>query len=455
VEIRLVEVNCRYFLELYPNLEPIQLDIDFTELTSSPASYSDVELTQTEDPFGALRLATILALSKYQSNVLALSESNYLEYKGSFHLNSSPEYAKTMAAFANTRGGYIVFGIQDISREIIGLKGDSFDRLDPEKLTNRLNDLFSPVITFRLHTTTIANLKVGLLYTYPNIVKPVIAKVNSGSDVKEGEIYYRYEARSEKIKYPELRTIIEDQRRRETEVWLKYMSLIAKGGVDNVVIVDSASGEASTASNRTYFLDESLLAQVRIAAEGRTHLTEGAPSLKLIGSLQEVPTGLVRKVIQQVQIPVDKPIAIRTDDIVRAFLNQETVANPTLYIEQVCFSESAFMPIYYFAHLAGMKIPSLKQAVQEIRTASPRVKNKLIERLEKSAERFASGISNVDSTLASAKLRIKEAILCRQLNSHIHKSDIIQTLMAVRTLNREEIQIEYLFPLLHDLYQLY
>ena len=38
-------------------------------------------------------------------------ERNNLEYKESFGLSSWAKYAKTMAAFANNQGGYILFGI--------------------------------------------------------------------------------------------------------------------------------------------------------------------------------------------------------------------------------------------------------------------------------------------------------------------------------------------------------
>ena len=43
-------------------------------------------------------------------------ERNDLEYKVSFGLNSWANYAKTMAAFANNIGGYIIFGVKDNPR---------------------------------------------------------------------------------------------------------------------------------------------------------------------------------------------------------------------------------------------------------------------------------------------------------------------------------------------------
>ena len=56
-------------------------------------------------------------------------ESNTVEFKESFNKNSTAKYAKTMAAYANNSGGYIIFGIMDAPRNIIGLKNDNFDNL--------------------------------------------------------------------------------------------------------------------------------------------------------------------------------------------------------------------------------------------------------------------------------------------------------------------------------------
>lgn len=48
-------------------------------------------------------------------------ERHNLEYKEAFGLSSWAKYAKTMAAFANNQGGYILFGIKDSPREVKGV----------------------------------------------------------------------------------------------------------------------------------------------------------------------------------------------------------------------------------------------------------------------------------------------------------------------------------------------
>src|SRR5699024_10508832 len=71
------------------------------------------------------------------------------EFKESFNFSSLPTYRKTMAAFANAQGGYIIFGVTDKPRVLKGLSGnhlDQFDNLDRATLTNDLNEHFSPEI---------------------------------------------------------------------------------------------------------------------------------------------------------------------------------------------------------------------------------------------------------------------------------------------------------------------
>ena len=56
-------------------------------------------------------------------------ESVHLEFKESFNGNAYDKYMKTMAAFANNSGGYIVFGISDSPRTAKGLSEKSLKNL--------------------------------------------------------------------------------------------------------------------------------------------------------------------------------------------------------------------------------------------------------------------------------------------------------------------------------------
>src|ERR1019366_3508027 len=97
-------------------------------------------------PFAPEVLEDIFKFDSDNAMRLASRESSKLDFKESFNLGSADEYARTMAAFANTAGGYLVFGVKDSPRELLGLKTDNFEKADPAKLTNALNERFSPEI---------------------------------------------------------------------------------------------------------------------------------------------------------------------------------------------------------------------------------------------------------------------------------------------------------------------
>ena len=68
-------------------------------------------------------LDNILQRKDKKGNIIA-RESSEIEFKESFNFGNMPKYSKTMAAFANNKGGYILFGIKDSPRELIGTDKD-------------------------------------------------------------------------------------------------------------------------------------------------------------------------------------------------------------------------------------------------------------------------------------------------------------------------------------------
>ena len=73
------------------------------------------------------------------TGMLKSRESNTVEFKEAFNKGNTAKYAKTMAAFSNNRGGYIIFGVKDNPRTVVGLSNSNFDNLSRNKhrSTNR------------------------------------------------------------------------------------------------------------------------------------------------------------------------------------------------------------------------------------------------------------------------------------------------------------------------------
>ena len=58
-----------------------------------------------------------------------------MEFKESFNWSSKDKYAKSIAAFANNLGGFIIFGIKNNPRDLVGLKSNNFDEIDEAKIS--------------------------------------------------------------------------------------------------------------------------------------------------------------------------------------------------------------------------------------------------------------------------------------------------------------------------------
>ena len=85
---------------------------------------------------------TIALLETNRDGFIRRHESSVVEYKANFNFGSISKYAKTMAAFANNRGGTIVFGVTNAPRRPVGMTNDQFAKLDPERLAGEVNSVF-------------------------------------------------------------------------------------------------------------------------------------------------------------------------------------------------------------------------------------------------------------------------------------------------------------------------
>ncbi len=80
---------------------------------------------------------------------------------------------------------------------------DQFRKIDPEKITGYLLELFSSDIRWEQADFEINEKVYGVFRIYEADSKPVIAKKDEGKDqiLKNGDIYYRYGGRTQKIQY--------------------------------------------------------------------------------------------------------------------------------------------------------------------------------------------------------------------------------------------------------------
>lgn len=254
------------------------------------------------------------------SNRLVSRESTSLEFKQSFNWGSKIQYAKTMAAFSNNRGGYIVFGVQNSPRNLIGLTSDKFEEIDEAKVGQYLNSIFSPEIKFEKFSIEVESKHVGILYTYPCEYLPVVSIKNDG-DIKESEIYYRYNATSEKIKYPELIKMIDEIRIKERQIWKNLLEKITRVGPSNAAILDIVKGKIE-GKGGSLLIDKNLISKLKFIREGQ-FTEKGAPTLKLVGTVEPVTVSEVTSLSED-----GKDLKYRISDDPHAFpirLEEKTI----------------------------------------------------------------------------------------------------------------------------------
>jgi hypothetical protein len=396
------------------------------------------------DPFTREELNRIFAVSPKHPDRLTSRENNSLEFKESFGFGSLGKYIRTAAGFANAKGGYIVYGIGRSPHTLLGMKGDAFDKLDPEKLTHYLNENFDPSLDWEQHVHELDGKAFGLIYIHESHNKPVICKktADDAKHLKEGEIYYRYRGRTQTIRYPELKELIDERRKREQLLWFKHLKEIARIGIADAALFDLRTGMVKGAGGNLV-IDESLIPQLAFIRDGEFNETKGKPTLKLIGSVEIA--GSTNKTVSG-KVQVVKTRGIRATDIIRAFLTAEKVLEPKAYLTQIAWESSAFLPCYYYLNLSGI---ALEQAVGVIEKehSTTQAKAKLIARL-KGDEALSVVMPSDKNANGQRKLAVRKNLLARKVRDNASGKELGDLLDMVRTLKKSDLPLTYLRELL-------
>jgi len=216
-------------------------------------------------------------------------EKQDLEFKQNFQFQSMAKYLKTIAAFSNNQGGVIVFGISDSPRKPIGMSNDQFNSIDSGKITEYLSKYFSPEILWAMEEYESEGKKFGIVSISETENKPVICKASAGKIV-EGEIYYRYRGRSEKIKFPEIQRIFVERENQQKQMWMEHIEQIAKIGPQNISYIDLIRGEIPRKNGQNIVIDNNLLKSLKFVKEYESVEREGAEALKIIGEIRGMET---------------------------------------------------------------------------------------------------------------------------------------------------------------------
>ena len=191
---------------------------------------------------------------------LVSRESQVLEFKKSFTFSAAVEYFRDFAAFANNRGGYMIFGVEDSPRRPTGLDDSAwqrFDNIDPRKITQRLLAMFAPDIRWEQEAFKIGGKRFGVFRVHESDKKPVIARKNQGN-VRDGEIYYRYRGQTQKIRHAEIEHIIAARIETTNKRWTDLLRDIGRIGIDKAAVLDTTRSGIEGDASKVLVIDDSL-----------------------------------------------------------------------------------------------------------------------------------------------------------------------------------------------------
>jgi len=411
--------------------------------------HADSVSTVQHGPFSRRDLNAIFKVSTKHKNRLASRESSWLEFKKSFNWGSRAKYARTCAAFANAKGGYIVFGVAEKPHTMVGLRSKNFEEIDAAKVTEYFNENLSPEILWEPKIYEFREMQFGLFYVHECREKPVICTKTHGEkqELKEGSIYYRYRGQSKNIGYPELRAIFDERTRREQMLWLQHLKQIARVGVQEAGVFDLSTGSVRGPGG-TFILDESLLDRVSFIREGEFREHKGVPAVRIVGEAKIVEPGIL-----PVAPRIVKTKGIRTDDIVNAFLENAKVPEPGEYVRQVCFESTAFLPVYHFmrqANLSRRETADMLEGVQSRQQS----RKKLIQRL-RSDDDLSLEIPKTRYRASKDKQDCRELLLSKGVNADYPTEKLWCVCQAIRMLTPDEIKPRYIRPLLKTWFNKY
>lgn len=383
-----------------------------------------------KNPLSVENISELFALNS-ERNKMIRRESVSLEYKESFNYGSMAMYFRTIASFANRNGGYIIFGVKDKPREPIGLKAKNlkmFENLKIEEFTKNLNEYFSPEIMWEHCIYEFENKFFGIIYIHELENKPAICKKNYDPkeekySLKDGDIYYRYSGRSQKIRYPELMEIIDKKRKNEERMWMDYLIKSSRIGIENIGLLNLKSGNIQGKNIKSIYIDEELLKQIKFIQEGNFSETKGSPALKLMGEIENING---EKIIIKEEKEKIKIRGISEIDIIETFLKDKDVSEEAEeYIKEITNCKSGFVPVYYYLILNNCTIDEGIEIIENVNVRT-NAKTKVIERLkEKRREKEKIPVNSKEAIQNILHSVINESFELKEDNREIFLKSII------------------------------
>lgn len=202
------------------------------------------EYLNSKDP---LTREVVLFLIKYDE------EDNRVDYKQTLDINSDKEWfglTKDISAFANTLGGYLVFGVEDKKKETTGLTREVADVLkDSNNLQTKINSLIEPDLStirskeFKINGKIVVAIYIPQSFNKTHIIKKdgLIHKQSNKPKtiLNKGTFYVRRSAGNHLGDSRDLDDLVERRIDQFREALIDKVAQVVKTPADSKVLIYS------------------------------------------------------------------------------------------------------------------------------------------------------------------------------------------------------------------------
>lgn len=298
---------------------------------------------------------------------LSGGESQEHECKQGFDPKKLAPIVRVVAALANNKGGFVFFGISNKGFCVEGVDG-VFADTDIVQIADKVKAHLSPTPSITAKGIIDFDGKVvGFIRIEKHQDRPVIV-YRDGEGLNEGEILFRYPGQSARIKFGDLRSILEDRDRRAQVALANAAGRIADVGTTNALIIDTERNVID-AHGRPILIDENLAKSINFIKEGQIDTSADAPTLKLVGEVSSISQRIIREAIFQ-------------EHVLEDFLHQRAVEHPLQYIRACLAQSKQWLPIFYYARLSKMTNNQVADGIRELKVSQKGKQKILIDRLE-------------------------------------------------------------------------
>lgn len=378
-----------------------------------------------------------------KDNIIKRRESHCIEFKSVFdwqNESSRSNYCKSLAAFSNNNGGALFFGIENKPHKIVGI--NNFEDIDDADITNYINEIFTPFIQFERRTYEFKGLTIGILYSSKNKSRPIICTKDS-SKTNSSDIYFRYSAKSTKIKAGDLIKLIQEVKEEESNKWLKLLDNIGRIGIENTHLLNSQSGEIIS-DNNTFLLDEDLLKQIKIIDKYSIQ-EDGQPAVRIIGQIPELA-----RVIK-------KSTVMYEEDLFKEFLLNKHDYRAEELLKFACQRNTSSYPFYFLLKRMSFNLEQGAKFIENTKIAGT-IRKSYIQRILndvkqiKNKNKFSLSLKSKNGPLRELFLKNLQNKIPFEIGNEENAKRILE---AVFSLENGQYDTTNVKSKLHDIFDTY